>query len=169
MDYELYQYFNLSLWKQIQPYGADFYVELELYKSYLQEIQAYCDPLIMQIYANRSALNALVDILDKVKPLEFEESDYGSEFEIDVVWCVLTRINIMEFYNIMRVQEFPTLCDFMVPNADEINPDQFTLTDNSQEQSVRMWKGFCARKKRNDLVPLEALAGSLFWWVRNSN
>ncbi len=164
VDYALYNHFNASLWKQIEKYGDEFWTELNLYRKYLVEIKAYCDPLANQIFRNWSAVGAMTKILHHVKPLHYPETAYGRAFDIDVVWCTLTRINMMEFYNIMRVKQFPALCDFLMPGSDHVEPNKFGLNDNLM--NVKLWSGFCAPKTNNTLVAVETLARTYEWWNR---
>ena len=166
VDYQLYENFNTSLWKQINEYGQDFQDELALYKLYLQEIKAYCDPLVNQIFKNESSLDAIVNIFSNVKPLAFPKTTYGQAFEIDVVWCALTRVNIMEFYNIMRTKQFPALCDFLSPDAANVEPHQFRINDF--KKTVSIWSGYCAKKEHDTLVSLKTVAGTLLWWAKKN-
>ena len=164
VDYLLYEHFNTSLWNQINEHGQDFQEELALYKLYLQEIKGYCDPLVNQIYKNKSSLDAIVNIFNNVKPLSFPKTKYGEAFGVDVVWCALTRINIMESYNIMRTKQFPALCDFLSPDVADVEPHQFRINDI--RKTVSMWSGYCAKNEDNTLVSLETIAGTLLWWAK---
>ena len=160
----MYDHFNASLWNQISQHGEDFQDELSLYRKYLEEIKNYCDPLVGQIHGNKSALTTITNIFNNVKPLRFPKTKYGDEFEVDIVWCALSKINIMEFYNIMRTKQFPALCDFLEPDAYKVQPHEFKIKDKNK--TVSMYPAYCVENKNNTLVSLEAIAGSLLWWSR---
>ncbi len=160
VDYALYDHFNKSLWQRIEKIGPDFYEELTLYRSYLNDAFKYCEPIIKELRRNRTNIFWLQDSL---KPLRFEKSKYGDAFEIDTAWCALSRINIAEFYNIMRPVTFPQLCDYLhkdSSNIKEVPPNYFSV--NTLKHWVKLFVGYCAKNTRQTLVALETIAPALY-------
>ncbi len=91
--------------------------------------------------------------------MRFAKSKYNNNqpFEIDVVWCTLARVDIAQFYNIMRPRTFPQLCDFRDPK--EVEPNKFKVIDRTK--SVELKDVYCAKSTKT-LVPLDTIAAALY-------
>ena len=107
VDTMLYKTFNETLWKNIAQYGEDFWEELKFYKKQNERIFDFCSPFL-------KTKKEYCDISDLRKYMEIPESPWGHPFKVDVVWCVMGKISTMILRNIIRVREYPELCDNIV-------------------------------------------------------
>ena len=107
MDAILYKTFNETLWKNVAQYGQDFWAELKFYKKQNERIFDFCSPFL-------KTKKEYCDILDLRKYMEIPESPWGNPFKVDVVWCMMGKISTMILRNIIRVREYPELCDNIV-------------------------------------------------------
>ncbi len=97
------------------------------------------------------------------EPLLIPATRWGGEARIDPAWCAVARIDIMQFYNILRVKQYPQICKYQVTDS-EAGPMTFRL--NEREKTVRMIPQYCAKNKDNSMgVPLDLLAtrGMYMW------
>ena len=108
VDAMLYETFNETLWRNIAEHGEDFWDELEFYKKQKEKIFDFCSPFL-------KTKKEYCNISDLGQYMEIPGSPWGNPFKIDVVWCVMSKISTMILRNIIRVREYPELCDNIVP------------------------------------------------------
>ena len=157
VDYALYEHFNQSLWRQIQNEGESFQQELILYRKYLRRTRDYCLPMYDLLRKNKTQINWLYN---NMKPLTFQATKFHADFSVDVVFCTLARVDIAQFYNIMKVNAFPQLCDFLDTHFLKTEVNKFKVYQKSK--SIEMNKGYCAPNPHNTLVALEAIKTALY-------
>ncbi len=160
VDYKMYEVFNNTFWKQIQEEGQDFWDELEVYEMYQARSGDYCEPVYKQM---KRDITSIYHLYEGMEPLTLEATRWGPEVVIDPVWCLVSRIDIMPFYNILRVKQYPQICTHL----EEKDPDtnSYTFKINSKSKSIQMLPQYCAKNKENLLAPLELLAmrGKYMW------
>ena len=93
VDVLLHRVFNETLWKNIAKYGNDFWNELKFYQNHLQRIVEFCSDI------------------SRTRYIIIPESPWGSEFTVDYVWCLVNRLSPLIIRNIIRVKQYPELCD----------------------------------------------------------
>ena len=133
VDAMLYKTFNETLWNNIIQYGEDFWAELKFYKIQKERILKFCSIKMHSLLTNwdLSKLDANIDI---------PASPWGNSFKIDAVWCLVSRIDEKVMRNILRVKDYPELCDQIIP-ADDVIPFHKTRTD----VKARLHPGYCSR------------------------
>ncbi len=129
-----------------------------MYRRYIKKAHEYCKPIYDILRRDKGQIHWLHET---IKPLKFAKTKYNNNmaFEIDVVWCTLARVDIAQFYNIMRPRTFPQLCDFRDPKL-KTAPNRFKVMDRTQ--TVELMDVYCAKNTRNTLVPLETIAAALY-------
>ncbi len=157
VDYALYEHFNQSLWRQIQNEGESFHEELNLYRKYIARTHAYCQPMYDVLRRNKSNIRWL---LFNMKPLVFSTTKFHGKFSVDPVFCALARIDIAQFYNIMKVHSFPQICDFLDPQYKDTGPNKFKIY--AKTNSVELNWNYCAANPDRTLVALDAIAAALY-------
>ena len=138
VDVLLHKTFNRSLWKQISDYGQDFWDELNFYKVQKQRINNFCDPIIRQRFSNRK----LKKILDPLQEITIPGSPWGREYIIDTIWCLMSKVSPVVFRNIIRVQNYPELCDHLHRNSSSV--DSLTFKKQRQSNVTIMNPLFCS-------------------------
>ena len=108
VDAIFYKTFNESLWKNVAQYGEDFWEELKFYKNQKLRIAQFCSPFIenQMKFCNVSDLEEYVEI---------PRSPWSEAFKIDVVWCIVSKLDLTIIKNTIRVKQYPELCDSLVP------------------------------------------------------
>ena len=156
----MYDHFNTTLWQEIDKEGKDFWDELHVYEKYQEMSGDYCQPVYNEMKNN---VSSIYHLHKKMKPLMLPETKWGSKAQIDPVWCLVSRIDIMPFYNILRVKQYPQICKYVIPPEDGKNPYTFHL--DHQRKTLQMLPQYCAKNPKNLLAPLELLAtkGKYMW------
>ena len=95
-----------------------------------------------------------------MKPLTFTKTKFHEEFKIDVVFCALARVDIAQFYNIMKVHSFPQICDFLDKRYLNTEVNKFKIY--AQSKTVEMNAAYCAANHENTLAALEAIKTALY-------
>ena len=95
------------------------------------------------------------NLYKEMKPLEIPASKWGEAVTIDPVWCAAAQIDIMPFYNVLRVKQFPQICKYLSHDP-ELKPHMFRIND--QKQTVSMVPDFCVENKEKTMIPLDVLA-----------
>ena len=101
VDVLLHRVFNETLWKNIAKYGNDFWNELKFYQNHLQRIVEFCSDI------------------SRTRYIIIPESPWGSEFTVDYVWCLVNRLSPLIIRNIIRVKQYPELCDQITSSTRE--------------------------------------------------
>ena len=88
----MYKTFNESLWKNVAQYGEDFWEELKFYKNQKLRIAQFCSPFIenQMKFCNVSDLEEYVEI---------PRSPWSEAFKIDVVWCIVSKLDLTIIQN----------------------------------------------------------------------
>ncbi len=157
VDYLLYEHFNESLWKQIRAEGESFQEELRLYRKYIKLTHEYCSPMYDVLRKNKTQIYWLHR---HMKPLTFPRTKFHEEFQVDVVFCTLARVDIAQFYMIMKVHSFPQICDFLDPQTLKTEVNKFKVKEKMK--LIEMNEGYCARNPEKTMVPLEAIKTALY-------
>ena len=121
VDVMLYKTFNETLWKKIAQYGKDFREELNFYKTQKERILKFCSIKLHSLLTN-------FDVSKLGDYTEIPASSWGYSFKIDSVWCLVSRIDEKVMRNILRVKNYPELCDQIIP-ADDVIPFHKNRTD----------------------------------------
>ena len=151
-DYALYDRANQTLWKTIESLGSDFWDEVQLYKEYNRQVVNYCEDVINNIRVQPATI---ITLYKEMRPLTLEASKWGQAVEIDPVWCAAAQIDIMPFYNVLRVKQFPQICKYLSHDP-TLKPHMFRIYD--KQKKVHMVPDFCVENTENTLIPLDVLA-----------
>ncbi len=158
-DYALYDRANLSFWKTIHLLGNDFWDEVRLFKQYNSKIGEYCRPIVQKMVKGPSVIHSLHR---DAKRLSLPASRWGDAVTIDPVWCAASHIDIMPFYNILRVKQIPQICRYLTKDL-SLKAHMFKIDD--KRRSVRMIPDYCALNPENTMIPLDVLATrGLYAW-----
>ena len=133
VDAILYKTLNETLWKNVAQYGEDFWAELKFYKKQKERILKFCSIIVRHLLTNWD-LSKLGDNIG------IPASPWGTSYKIDAVWCLVSRIDEKVMRNILRVKNYPELCDQIIP-ADDIIPFHKTRTD----VKARLHPSYCSR------------------------
>ena len=133
VDAMLYKTFNETLWKDIAQYGKDFWDELKFYKKQKERILNFCSIQLLSLLRNWN----ISKLGDNIK---IPASSWENNFIIDNVWCLVSRIDEKVIRNILRVKNYPDLCDQMIP-AHDVIPFHKTKTD----MKARLHPHYCSR------------------------
>ena len=151
-DYALYDRANQTLWRTIESLGSDFWDEVHLYKEYNSQVAEYCGPIIKQLSREPAVIH---NLYKEMKPLEIPASKWGEAVTIDPVWCAVAQIDIMPFYNVLRVKQFPQICKYLSHDP-ELQPHMFRIND--QKQTVSMVPDFCVENKEKTMITLKCIS-----------
>ena len=162
VDYIMYDHFNNTLWKQIEEEGKDFWDEKDVYEKYQEMSGDYCEVVYKQMKKN---VSSIYHLHKAVKPLILPATNWGPEAKIDPVWCLVSRIDIMPFYNILRVKQYPQICQHLVPFDTKKGGSAYTFRMDNNRKTIQMKPQYCAKNPENLMAPLELLAtkGQYMW------
>ena len=159
--------FNESLWRDIALYGTNFWEEFSFYSKQKFRIVNFCSKIFKSIKLGSQRVE---EVLNLKETLVVPESPWGREYTIDHVWCLVSKLNMRVFRNIIRVHEFPELCSSLSQDS-----HQMPLTDfqkNRTDPEVMMNSAFCSGKRtpenRTFQIPQDVLlATDLYniWWT----
>ena len=120
----------------------------------------YCEDVYKSMRINISSIHTLYK---SKPPLVIPATKWGQESHIDPAWCAVARIDIMQFYNILRVKQYPQICKYQVSDS-EAGP--MTFRPSERDKTIRMIPQYCAKNTDNSMgVPLDLLAtkGMYMW------
>ena len=144
VDVLLHRDFNETLWKNIANYGEDFWNELKFYQNHRQRIVEFCSDISSTRY------------------IIIPESAWGSEFRVDYVWCLVNRLSPLIIRNIIRVKQYPELCDQITSSTREY--EKFYKSRTRQE--VTLNPDFCSTNqtssRRAFQIPLPILINGIY-------
>ena len=142
VDLMLHKTFNETLWIQISRYGQDFWKELEFFNIQKKRIFEFCNPIITLAKAEASKVRNTLELNEYIV---IPESPWGSEYKIDYVWCLMSKIDLVVFRNIIRVKEYPKLCNHLYRKFKHIPLTTFRKYRNSSK--VRLNPMFCSQNR----------------------
>ena len=144
VDVLLHRDFNETLWKNIANYGEDFWNKLKFYQNHRQRIVEFCSDISSTRY------------------IIIPESAWGSEFRVDYVWCLVNRLSPLIIRNIIRVKQYPELCDQITSSTREY--EKFYKSRTRQE--VTLNPDFCSTNqtssRRAFQIPLPILINGIY-------
>ena len=159
-DYALYDHFNKTFHKAMEDGGQDFQDEVALYKIYNTKVADYCAKVVAQMTGHPQRI---YDLHKNMKPLRLPPSKWSEAVDIDPVWCAATQIDIMPFYNILRIKQFPQICKYIEQFSDT-RPHMFRLDD--KRHKINMVRNYCVDNVQKTMIPLAVLAtpGIYTWY-----
>ena len=104
VDFLLYKLYNQTLWNRVYEYGEDFRKELKFYRFQKKRVIKFCKPVALKPWE-------IERFLDVKKSIMIPKSPWGAEFNIDPVWCLLSKLNLLMFRNIIKIKEYPEICE----------------------------------------------------------
>ena len=156
VDFLLHEMFNESLWGDISEYGTDFWEEFSFYSKQKIRIVNFCSKIIKSIKLGSQRVE---EVLNLDETLVVPESPWGREYVIDHVWCLVSKLNMRVFRNIIRVHEYPELCSSLSQESHQVSLTDFRK--NRTDPEVMMNPAFCFGKRtpenRTFQIPLDAL------------
>ena len=157
VDFILHQTFNKTLWRDISRYGPDFWEELRFYTQQKWRIRTFCQTVIKSIRFGPDQVEAALRLETR---LVIPESPWGREYTVDYTWCLVSKLNMRVFRNLIRIREYPELCDNLMEGSQDAPLTYFYKNKTSAE--VDMNPAFCRHDNasRNNVtfnIPLEVL------------
>ena len=156
MDFLLHEMFNETLWRDISQYGKDFWEEFSFYSKQKIRIVNFCSKIINSIKLGSHRVD---EVLNLEETLVVPESPWGREYSIDHVWCLVSKLNMRVFRNIIRVHEYPDLCSSLSQDSRQVSLTDFRK--NRTDPEVLMNPAFCSGKRtpenRTFQIPLDVL------------
>ena len=108
VDFKLYSKFNETLWREISGYGQSFWKEVDFFKAQTRRIYKFCSQIFNLILKHSAQVRILLQSEDHIV---IPGSPWGAEYRIDQIWCLMSKMNLNAFKNIIRVKQYPELCD----------------------------------------------------------
>ena len=142
VDFLLYNIFNKTLWKEVSGYGQEFWNELEFYLLQKKKIYEFCKPVLSVIQHNT---NEVRELLDLNYYMILPKSPWGSEYKIDYIWCLMSKIDSIVLRNFIRINEYPELCDNINMMYSHIPLRFFQKSRSSPE--VRINPDYCSHNR----------------------
>ena len=121
-DLILYNIFNETLWNGITEHGSSFWDELEFYQAQTRRIYEFCTSIVNLVEENTGQVREMLESSDHII---FPKSPWGGEYKIDHVWCLMSKLNLMAFKNIIRVKEYPELCNLLTSDSHLLSLNKF--------------------------------------------
>ena len=147
MDFQLYRMFNKTLWREISGYGQSFWKELDFFKVQTKRIHNFCSQILNLVLKHATQARVL---LQSDEHMTIPGSPWGGKYRVDHVWCLISKINLNAFKNILRVKLYSELCDQLSPDD---NGGKYHSLNKFQkfrnETLVKMNPLFCS----NNLTP----------------
>ena len=156
VDFLLHEMFNESLWRDISQYGPDFWEEFSFYSKQKIRIMTFCSKIIKSIKLGSWRVK---EVLNLKEMLVVPQSPWGREYVIDHVWCLVSKLNMRVFRNIIRVHEYPELCSSLSQDSHQVSLTDFRK--NRTEPDVLMKPAFCSGNRtpenRTFQIPIDVL------------
>ena len=159
VDFKLYSKFNETLWREISGYGQSFWKEVDFFKAQTRRIHEFCRQILKLILKHSAQARIL---LQSEEHIIIPGSPWGGEYRIDHVWCLMSKMNLNAFKTIIRVKQYPELCDQISTSDDGGNNLSFNKFKKLRNETlVKMNPLFCSNNLTQDFhsyqVPVEIL------------
>ena len=154
VDYELYDRYNKSLWDKLLIQDPDFWDELDFYKKQQIRAQNFCRPLLSRI---KNDISKVEDILDGGDAIEINipKSQWGESFKVNVTWCILNKLRQLALRNILRVKQYPQLCNYV--DFGNASPYMYEFEIDETREVVTLHPSYCKNSHPDLGFPLEIL------------
>ena len=159
VDFKLYRKFNETLWSEISEYDESFWKELGFFRVQTRRIHNFCSQIMNLVMRHPKVAKIL---LQSEQHITIPGSPWGGEYRIDHTWCLMSKINLNAFKNIIRVKQYPELCEQLSPGEDGgnyLSLNKFQKFRN--ETLVKMNPLYCSKNLTSTFssyqVPLEIL------------
>ncbi|XP_078699843.1 galactose-3-O-sulfotransferase 2-like [Branchiostoma floridae x Branchiostoma belcheri] len=102
VDYQLYDYFNATLWHRIKQEGDDFRKEVRHFEKVLQSTAAYCARALVHFKVKHTDS-------DTVGELTIRRSAWNDEFKIDQHFCLKLKMHRWDWDTVLQKKHKLTL------------------------------------------------------------
>ena len=89
----MYNYFNYSLWTQIDGESEDFWDELKHFREINQQVREFCEP----IHGLLKQPGVPLKLSTSLDSIHIGRSRWNKEFNVEVMDCVLMTIHKYAF------------------------------------------------------------------------
>ncbi|XP_078692303.1 galactosylceramide sulfotransferase-like [Branchiostoma floridae x Branchiostoma belcheri] len=127
VDYQLYDYFNATLWQKIQEEDDDFHQEVRHFENVLQSMTTYCTKAIIKVPVNTTGVTATIngtdsrtknetnkrkvltwDVNEEAGILTIARTAWHDELDIDPRLCLKLKMGWREWaYVLKKRQKMP--------------------------------------------------------------
>ena len=108
VDFKFHSEFNETLWREISGYGPSFWKEVDFFKAQSRRIYKFCSQILRLIIKHSTRARIM---LQSKEHIIIPSSPWGGEYRIDHVWCLMSKMNLNTYKNIIRVKQYPELCE----------------------------------------------------------
>ena len=140
IDTYLHNIFTKRLKKEISAYGNDFQKELQFYNNQTNRLKIFCSKIVNVVQTNTEEARKLLESNDHIM---IPKSLWGNEYKVDYIWCLMSQINLMVLKNIIRVKEYPELCDQLTRGCKNLDLNEFEKPLNKSQ--VKMSPTHCSK------------------------
>ena len=119
VDYAVYRFFVNRLKSDIQSQNHTFYEELNMFKRIRKNMRIFCDGIQENLHKNASAMWGKL----QGEHIEYNPSPWGNPFVITGRDCAMMRLKTIVHRNLMKMRQFPHLCQESVRHSNELNDD----------------------------------------------
>ena len=91
----MFNYFNDSLWEQINRQSKDFWEELKHFKKVNQQAAEFCQPVYNLLAQKKKSLQ--VRLQNRKKTLTVPRSKWNGRFQLKTIDCLLMALHKYSF------------------------------------------------------------------------
>ncbi len=110
-EYALYDHFNTTFWQLVNRESVDFWDEVRHYKQTNGRILRFCEKYHKSLQKDSARVS---EIVQNNETLVIDQSKWSEAFTIDVLDCVLMKIDKDIFLIMNSVRNFPQLCNTQI-------------------------------------------------------
>ncbi len=160
-DHLLYNFYNESLWKILKSQTSDFWEELQFFQAQKHKISDFCSPILAQVAKNLSEVDS---IIAQKRSHFVPGSKWGPSTTIEPVWCLLNKFRQLTLRNILRVKQYPQLCQYVGRHSE---PFMYEFNINNTVDIVTMHPSYCKENHPSLGIPLEIFQQhSAYLWTQ---
>ena len=154
VDYYLYEHYNKSLWNKLLIQDPDFWDELDFYKAQQIRVVNFCRPLLSRIKNHISKVEEIFKEGDTIK-INIPKTKWGESFSINVSWCILNKLRQLALRNVLRVKQYPQLCNYV--HLSNSSPYMYEFEIDETREVVTLHPSYCKNNHPDLGFPLEIL------------
>ena len=150
VDYEMYNYFVEQLMRNIAAHKESFHNELYVFKMIKENVYLFCDAVVDRLRSNSSAIRTMVANGEKEV---YNPAPWGEPFSVTAVDCALMKLKTRVHRNIMKIRQFPTLCQYSRQPVSHVYMD---ITWDADGRHIKMHDAYCGSRGASG-IPIDVL------------
>ena len=83
----MYNYFNNSLWTQVNKESTNYWEELKHFRDVNEQVRDFCQPIYVLLKTRRKLLETLLTTSEN--SIYIQESQWNQGFKLDIMDCIL--------------------------------------------------------------------------------